>query len=88
MTRRWFLALLAPWASLFAGCGFVMLATHEKKKCSTCDGTGEIECSLCKGGGRTSPLFNSSQFKRRDVCEACNGTGSHKCFACNGKGKY
>lgn len=46
--------------------------------CSTCNGTGKLECSVCKGHGK---------YDDGEVCEECDGVGELKCSDCDGEGK-
>lgn len=53
------------------------------KRCSRCDGSGEVICSNC--GGKGYVLASNDEM---DECSACDGLGTLECPACNGMGVY
>lgn len=48
--------------------------------CSTCKGSGKIECSSCGGDGR-------SGWSNDEFCTSCNGSGMSRCYNCRGTGR-
>ena len=50
---------------------------ESKSVCTTCHGTGNVTCDMCKGSGRNE----SGQ-----TCNICSGTGRVKCPVCKGDG--
>gem|GEM_PF-2372323 len=51
-------------------------------KCTTCKGTGAVECPQCNGKGRKGGGGFSSSYE----CSNCKGSGKKTCSVCNGKG--
>jgi RecJ-like exonuclease len=54
-----------------------------KVKCTSCDGKGGSQCTVCNGIGYTLNLINS----RRNPCGYCNGKGKNECSVCKGTGQ-
>ena len=51
-------------------------------KCTTCKGTGVIDCPQCKGRGRKGGGLLTSSYE----CSHCSGSGKKTCPVCQGKG--
>ncbi len=58
--------------------------------CPSCNGTGVLNCTACKGTGETlnrtvCPYCHGTG---EIICPACHGTGGTKCKFCGGDGYY
>ena len=66
------------------------------RKCSSCNGKGQVNCSRCNGDGRVkcagcdgrgyNTVISSSSSDNKRKCSICNGSGTTKCGSCYGKG--
>lgn len=53
---------------------YKILNSSENRKCSECEGEGDLYCGDCDRTGKTD-------------CSTCNGTGDIQCVSCQGRGE-
>ena len=53
-------------------------------KCKPCNGTGALNCPVCKGKGQVS---SGGLFPSYKECKHCSGSGKKTCGPCDGTGK-
>ncbi len=61
-----------------------------KFACPNCDGFGVINCTACKGTGKTlnETICQYCHGTGELICPACHGTGGTRCKFCGGDGYY
>lgn len=63
----------------------VQVRRTEFKKCTKCDGSGQIMCYIC--GGRGYVGCNTCDLNGHITCRTCAGHGRLTCKPCDGSGK-
>lgn len=62
------------------------------KKCTNCNGRGNVVCNRCSGSGRVTCAGCSGKGYTQNVgtgqrrCSSCQGKGTQRCGTCSGKG--
>ena len=56
-------------------------------KCTSCGGSGQVECQGCSGDGGREKVNDLTGTKMWSSCASCKGKGEVACKKCGGSGK-